>query len=103
VALLDERRPFAQGQAYLRRLRSKTPAGAYRWLTVVSPEGAEGVELLLEPNSFPPAQTYQKALFDAGIPATMFGVDGVRKERLKGLGGVETCGNLIQMAQMAQQ
>jgi hypothetical protein len=105
VALLDERLPFAQGQAYLRRLRSKTPAGAYRWLTVVSPEGAEGVELLLEPNSFPPAQTYQKALFDAGIPATMFEVDGVRKEyeRLKGLGVVETCGNLIQMAQMAQQ
>jgi hypothetical protein len=29
-------------------------------------------------------ETYQKALFDAGIPATMFGVDGVRK--LKGLG-----------------
>jgi predicted enzyme related to lactoylglutathione lyase len=72
--------------------------------------------------SHPPAQTYQKALFDAGIPATMFGVDDVRQEyeRLKALGVVfptkptvmgpvtiavfeDTCGNLIQMAQMAQQ
>ncbi|HEY2293154.1 MAG TPA: VOC family protein [Thermoanaerobaculia bacterium] len=98
--------------------KNDVAAGAYRWLTVVSPEGAEGVELLLEPNAFPPAQTYQKALFDAGIPATMFGVDDVRKEyeRLKGLGVVfptkptvmgpvtiavfeDTCGNLIQMAQ----
>jgi catechol 2,3-dioxygenase-like lactoylglutathione lyase family enzyme len=102
--------------------KNDVPAGSYRWLTVVSPEGAEGVELLLEPNTFPPAQTYQKALFDAGIPATMFGVDDIRKEyeRLKGLGVVfptkptamgpvtiavfeDTCGNLIQMAQMAQQ
>ena len=102
--------------------KNDVPAGAYRWLTVVSPEGAEGVELLLEPNAFPPAQTYQKALFDAGIPATMFGVDDVRKEyeRLKGLGVVfptkptamgpvtiavfeDTCGNLIQMAEMTQQ
>ncbi|HSU84747.1 MAG TPA: VOC family protein, partial [Thermoanaerobaculia bacterium] len=98
--------------------KNDVPAGSYRWLTVVSPEGAEGVELLLEPNTFPPAQTYQKALFDAGIPATMFGVDDVRTEyeRLKSLGVVfptkptamgpvtiavfeDTCGNLIQMAQ----
>lgn len=98
--------------------KNDVPAGSYRWLTVVSPEGAEGVELLLEPNAFPPAQTYQKALFDAGIPATMFGIDDVRKEyeRLKGLGVAfptkptamgpvtiavfeDTCGNLIQMAQ----
>ena len=29
--------------------------GAVRYLTVVSPEGAEGVELVLEPNHFPAA------------------------------------------------
>jgi catechol 2,3-dioxygenase-like lactoylglutathione lyase family enzyme len=38
------------------------PTGAYRWLTVVSPEGAKGVELVLEPMGFPPARDYQKAL-----------------------------------------
>ena len=48
------------------------PAGEYRWLTVTSPDGPEGVELLLEPMGFPPAREYQKALFDAGIPATAF-------------------------------
>ena len=48
------------------------PMGSFRWLTVTSPEGAEGVELVLEPMGFPPAQTYQKALFAAGIPATAF-------------------------------
>lgn len=45
------------------------PMGPYRWLTVVSPEGVEGAELVLEPMAFPPAQVYQQALFDAGIPA----------------------------------
>jgi catechol 2,3-dioxygenase-like lactoylglutathione lyase family enzyme len=94
------------------------PMGKDRWLTVVSPDGPAGVELLLEPNSFPPAQIFQKALFDAGIPATSFGSDDVQKEyeRMKSLGVVfhkeptkmgpvtvavfeDTCGNLIQMAQ----
>ena len=41
--------------------------GAFRWLTVSSPEGAEGVELVLEPMGFEPARGFQKALFDAGI------------------------------------
>src|SRR5262249_45843563 len=46
--------------------------GQFRWLTVSSPEGVEGVELVLEPMGFPPARTYQQALFEAGIPATAF-------------------------------
>jgi catechol 2,3-dioxygenase-like lactoylglutathione lyase family enzyme len=46
--------------------------GQFRWLTVSSPEGADGVELVLDPMGFPPARIYQKALFDAGIPATAF-------------------------------
>ncbi len=45
------------------------PMGEYRWLTVISPEGIEGVELVLEPMAFPPAATYHKALYEAGIPA----------------------------------
>lgn len=94
------------------------PAGEHRWLTVVSPETPE-VELLLEPNAFPPAQVYQKALKDAGIPATCFFVDDIAKEheRLLAAGVVfttpptpagpvtiaifdDTCGNLIQLVQV---
>ena len=53
-----------------------------RWLTVVSKEEQDGPELLLEPspNHFEPAKTYQKALFDAGIPYTQFNVDNVQHE-----------------------
>jgi catechol 2,3-dioxygenase-like lactoylglutathione lyase family enzyme len=66
------------------------PVGEDRWLTVVSPEAPDGVELLLEPNSNPavPAREWQKSLFDAGIPATSFAVDDVQAEyeRLLALG-----------------
>lgn len=92
-----------------------------RWLTVVSKEDPNGVEILLEPspNHFEPAKTYQNALFDAGIPYTQFNVDKLQKEyeRLVNL-GVEfsmqptemgnvkiailddTCGNKIQLIEM---
>jgi len=98
--------------------KTEIPMGEFRWLTVVSPEGAAGVEMLLEPTQFPPAQVYKKALFDAGIPLTIFGVTDIQVEfeRLKSLGVVfhkeptkigpvtvaifeDTCGNLIQIAQ----
>jgi len=98
--------------------KNDIPVGEARWLTVVSPEGPDDVELLLEPMGFPPARTYQKALFEAGIPLTSFAVDDIQKEyeRMKKLGVVfktaptqmgpvtiavfeDTCGNLIQMAQ----
>jgi catechol 2,3-dioxygenase-like lactoylglutathione lyase family enzyme len=94
------------------------PMGQFRWLTVSSPDGVEGVELVLEPTAFPPAQTYQKALFDAGIPATAFITHDIAKEfqRLKELGVSfrgepmsmgpiisvlfeDTCGNLINLVQ----
>lgn len=94
------------------------PMGGPRWLTVVSPDSIDGVELLLEPIGFPPALTYQQALFDAGIPATMFGVDNIQEEyeRLEKLGVQfktppthagpvmiakfdDTVGNLIQIVQ----
>jgi predicted enzyme related to lactoylglutathione lyase len=98
--------------------KNDIPMGEARWLTVVSPEAPDGVELLLEPIGFPPARTYQKALFEAGIPLTSFAVDDVQNEyeRMRKLGVVfktaptkmgpvtiavfeDTCGNLIQMAQ----
>lgn len=94
------------------------PMGEFRWLTVTSPDGIEGAELVLEPNAFPPAQVYQKALFDAGIPATAFITKDINGdyERLKNLGVKfrsepqtmgpittvifeDTCGNLINLVQ----
>jgi RNA polymerase sigma factor (sigma-70 family) len=93
------------------------PGGA-RWLTVVSPEEPDGAELLLEPMGFPPARTYQKALFDAGLPLISFAAGDVQTqfERLKNLGVKfsteptvagptpmavfeDTCGNRIQIFQ----
>jgi catechol 2,3-dioxygenase-like lactoylglutathione lyase family enzyme len=56
------------------------PAGKFKWLTVVSPEGPVGIEQLLEPNDNPAAKIYQKAIFDQGIPFTSFEVDDIRKE-----------------------
>ena len=96
------------------------PMGPFRWLTVTSPEGAHGVELVLEPMGFAPAKEFQKALFAAGIPATAFitkDIDGEYR-RLKALGVTfrgelksmgpistvlfeDTCGNLINLVQPA--
>jgi catechol 2,3-dioxygenase-like lactoylglutathione lyase family enzyme len=99
--------------------KTEVPVGADRWLTVVSPEGPDDIELLLEPTGFPAAKTFQQALFEAGIPWTAFGVDDIHGEyeRMKKLGVVfkteptkmgegptvavfdDTCGNLIQIVQ----
>src|SRR5687768_12679364 len=70
------------------RKKHDIPMGEFRWLTVTSPEGAAGVELVLEPMAFPPARVYQKALHDAGIPATAFMSTDINAEvqRLKARG-----------------
>jgi catechol 2,3-dioxygenase-like lactoylglutathione lyase family enzyme len=100
------------------RKMADIPMGEYRWLTVTSPDGIEGVELVLEPLAFPPSRTYQKALFDAGIPATALITKDIAADfaRLKGLGVKfrgepkvmgpisavtfeDTCGNLINLVQ----
>lgn len=94
------------------------PMGPFRWLTVTSPEGVHGVELVLEPLGFPPAATYQKALYDSGIPVTAFMTKNIASEynRLKAVGVQfhgepvvmgpitavlfeDTCGNLINLVQ----
>ncbi|HEX9940912.1 MAG TPA: VOC family protein [Thermoanaerobaculia bacterium] len=99
--------------------KTDLPAGGARWLTVVSPEGPDDIELLLEPTGFPAAKTYQKALFEAGIPLTAFAVEDLQKEyeQMKEAGVVfrteptktgpvtiavfdDTCGNLIQLYQV---
>jgi predicted enzyme related to lactoylglutathione lyase len=95
------------------------PLGEARWLTVVSLEGPDNIELLLEPNSNPVAKTYQKAIFEQGIPLAAFAVAGIQEEyaSLKKRGveftmeptnmGMttvavfnDTCGNLIQIYQV---
>lgn len=99
--------------------KTEVPAGEFLWLTVVSPEQPDGVELLLEPSAHPAVPPYRKALVADGIPAAQFAVDDVQAEyeRLTGLGVMftqeptemgpvttavfdDTCGNLIQIAAM---
>src|SRR5882672_9525596 len=68
--------------------KTEISMGEFKWLTVVSPEAPNEIELLLEPMGFPPAQTYQKALFEAGIPLATFNVDDIQQEyeRMEKLG-----------------
>lgn len=99
--------------------KTEVPLGEHKWLTVVSAGELNGVEVVLEPMAFKPAQVYQKALKDAGIPLTSFATDDLEKEfqRLKSagvhfimeprtMGPVimaildDTCGNNIQLVQM---
>ena len=99
--------------------RTEVPLGEHRWLTVVSPEAPDGVELVLEPDAHPAAKPFKEALVADGIPFTSFAVADVHAEfdRLKGLGVTftqeptamgpvttvvfdDTCGNLIQIAAM---
>jgi catechol 2,3-dioxygenase-like lactoylglutathione lyase family enzyme len=97
------------------------PAGKHKWLTVVSAEEPEGVQLVLEPNDGwnSSAKTYQQEIHRQGIPAANFFVGDVQKEhdRLKQLGVTftkeptkttgstiavldDTCGNLIQITHL---
>ena len=97
------------------------PVGKFRWLTVVSPDEPEGTELLLEPSDNLAAQTYQKTIFEQGIPLTALAVDDIEKEfeRMRKLGVRfamrptkmgpvtqavfdDTCGNFIQMYQVSE-
>jgi catechol 2,3-dioxygenase-like lactoylglutathione lyase family enzyme len=56
------------------------PMGVFRWLTVTSPDGLEGVELVLEPIGFKPSKEYQKVLFEAGIPAIALISNDIEKD-----------------------
>jgi len=94
--------------------------GSASWLTVVSPEQPDGIELLLEPSGHPAVKPYKNALVEDGIPAASFAVGDVHAEfdRLRSkdvrftqepteMGPVttavfdDTCGNLIQIVQLA--
>jgi predicted enzyme related to lactoylglutathione lyase len=99
--------------------KTEIPMGDHKWLTVVSKEEQDGVELVLEPLGFEPAKVFQAALYQAGIPLTAFHVEDIDSEfeRLSGsgvrfsmkptpMGPVklavfdDTCGNYIQIVQM---
>lgn len=98
------------------RLKHDVPVGDFRWITVVSPENPDGVELVLEPGAHPAVAPFKDALVADGIPYTAFTVDDVHAEheRLASLGVRftqeptamgpvttavfdDTCGNLIQI------
>jgi catechol 2,3-dioxygenase-like lactoylglutathione lyase family enzyme len=102
-------------------MKTDVPLGAHRWLTVVSPHDPDGVELLLEPDDYRVAKQFKQALVEDGIPFTSFAVADVNAEYKRLIGaGVhftqppvemgpvisavfdDTCGNLIQMAQMKE-
>ena len=95
--------------------------GPYRWLTVGSAEEPDGTQLQLALNNNPAAKTYQQALFQQSQPAAMFFTDDVKGdyEQIKANGAVftmpptdvtastiamlnDTCGNLIQLTQLAR-
>ena len=95
--------------------------GSFRWLTVSSPEDPNGTELQLALNNNPAAKAYQQAMFEQAQPAAMFFTDDVKAdyERIKSRGGEfslpptevtgstiakvnDSCGNLLQITQLAQ-
>ena len=97
--------------------KTEVPLGEHRWLTVVSTDDPDGVELVLEPDAHPAAKPFKQALVEDGIPFTSFAVKDVDSEyeRLRAagvdftqpptnMGPVttavfdDTCGNLIQIA-----
>jgi predicted enzyme related to lactoylglutathione lyase len=95
--------------------------GPFRWLTVASPDEPDGTELQLALDDNPAAKAYQQAIFKQGQPAVMFYTDDVKGdyERIKARGAEftmpptevtgstiaqlnDTCGNLIQITQLAR-
>jgi catechol 2,3-dioxygenase-like lactoylglutathione lyase family enzyme len=99
--------------------KTEMPVGEFKWLTVVSPEDPDGVELVLEPSDHPAVKPFKDAIVADGIPYTSFAVGDVQAEyeRLStrgvkfvqeptSMGAVttavfdDTCGNLIQIAAM---
>ena len=95
--------------------------GAFRWLTVASPDEPDGAELQLALNENPAAKEYQEALFQQGQPAAMFFTGDIKGdfERIKARGAEftmpptdmpgstiamlnDTCGNRIQLVQLGR-
>jgi predicted enzyme related to lactoylglutathione lyase len=101
--------------------KSDFSQGPFRWLTVASPEEPNGTELQLALNNNAAAKAYQEAIAQQGQPAAMFFTDDVQGDyaRIKARGAEftmpptdvtastiamlkDTCGNLIQLVQLAR-
>jgi len=95
--------------------------GPFRWLTVASAEETDGTQLQLALNDNPAAKAFQQAIFQQGQPAAMFYTDDIKGdyERTNARGAQftmpptdvtgstiamlnDTCGNLIQLTQLAR-
>jgi catechol 2,3-dioxygenase-like lactoylglutathione lyase family enzyme len=108
--------------------KANIPVDGAKWLTVVSPEAPDGVEVLLEPDwnpmiqidGEPAGKVFKRKLYEAGIPYTALTTDDLDKdcEQMKSRGvrftmeptktnfGAQavfddTCGNLIMLMQTA--
>jgi catechol 2,3-dioxygenase-like lactoylglutathione lyase family enzyme len=114
----DKALAFYTGVVGFKKKHDIPVGGPYRWITVVSPEGPEELELVLEPNANPAGKAFQEAMFKQGIPVAAFEAADIAAEvaRLKAkkvaftqdvmsAGPVkiaifsDTCGNLIQIDQ----
>ena len=101
--------------------KSDFSQGSYRWLTVASAEEPNGTELHLSLNDNAATKAYQQAMYQQKQPAAMFFTDDVNGdyERIKERGAEftmaptkttgstiamlnDTCGNLIQITQLAR-
>ena len=119
--LVDDQRKALQFYTEVLGFQKKNDIdlGEASWLTVVSPDAPDGVELLLEPDGHPAAKPFKTALVADGMPYTSFAVDDVKAEyeRLQARGVRftqpptemgptttavfdDTCGNLIQIVQL---
>jgi len=95
--------------------------GAFRWLTVIAPEDPDGTELQLALADDPAAKAFQRARFEQGQPAVMVYTTDITAdhERIRARGAEvvmpptevpgstivklpDTCGNLIQVVQLAR-
>ena len=122
--LVDDQRKALEFYTKVLGFEKKTdiPLGEASWLTVVSPKHPDGVELLLEPDAHPAAKKFKAALVEDGIPFTSLAVDDLDAEfkRLSAAGVRftqeptemptvkiavfdDTCGNLIQIAELIQE
>lgn len=100
------------------QVKHDIPMGGASWLTLVAPDDAGGVELLLEPTGHLASVTYQQVLYNDGIPLAQLYTEDLAVEyaRLKAKGVIfrgepqamgptkfadfdDTCGNLIRLVE----
>jgi catechol 2,3-dioxygenase-like lactoylglutathione lyase family enzyme len=99
-------------------IKHDVSVGEASWLTLVAPDDADGVEILLEPTGHPASVVFQQALYGDAIPLTQLYTEdvGAEYERLKAKGVQfrsepqsmgpttfvdfdDTCGNIIRLVE----